>query len=297
MKTSFSTLLVAALALAGCGQGTAPGQGEAATTGTGTAAAGARPTAKVVARVNGAPITEVDVEHRIRNDNHEAAPGPDHRKTVLEQLVTKEILAQKAEERGLDRDPKYQEGLRRLEAQLAAYRRQELSELILRRESEKRSTPTEEDARAHFQKNEKRIRTTVHVLQILRRSEAAIIEARSAIERGKPFEEVAKDLFPGLPEGQKPWDLGYLSFQKVPEPWRETVYDMKPGEMSGILRGPNDRFWLVKLVDVREDETLTFESVKEAVLADMKANRLQRSREELEKELRAGAKIEVLSPP
>jgi hypothetical protein len=64
-----------------------------------------------------------------------------------------------------------------------------------------------------------------------------------------------------------------------------------------ILRGPNERFWLVKLVDVRQDEALTFESVKEAVLADMKVNRLQRSREELEKELRAGAKIEVLSPP
>jgi peptidyl-prolyl cis-trans isomerase C len=297
MKTHFCTLLVAALALTGCGQDASPGQGGPATTGTGSAAAGGRATAKVVARVNGAPITEVDVEHRVRNDNHEAAPGPDHRKTVLEQLVTKEILAQKAEEKGLDRDPKYQEGLRRLEAQLAAYRRQELSELILRREAEKRSTPTEEDARAHFQKNEKRIRSQVHVLQILRRSEAAIIEARSTVERGKPFEEVAKDLFPGLPEGQKPWDLGYLSFQKVPEPWRETVYDMKPGEMSGILRGPNERFWLVKLVDVRQDEALTFESVKEAVLADMKVNRLQRSREELEKELRAGAKIEVLSPP
>ncbi len=291
MKKHLSALLLAAVL--GCGQNGPSGATGPASTG--SAAPGAQ--GKVVARVNGVPITEADVDLRLQNDSHEAAPGPERRKVVLEQLVTREILAQKALEKGLDQDPKYQEGLRRLEAQLAAYRRQELSDLLVRREGEKRATPSDEDARAHFLKNEKRIRTSVHVLQILRRSEAAIVEARSAIERGKPFEEVAKDLFPGLPEGQKPWDLGYLSFHKIPEPWRETVYDMKPGEMSGILRGPNERFWLVKLVDVREDAGITFESVKDAVLADMKANKLQRSREDLEKELRAGAKVEIVPGP
>lgn len=298
MKTPLFALLLAAAALPACGQNTAPAPGAAPVAPTSsTSPAPPAPAAKVLARVNGAPITEVDVDLRLRADNHESAPGPDHKKTVLDQLVTREILAQKAMERGLDRDPRYQEGLRRLEAQLAAYRRQELSELLLRREGDKRVAITDDDARAHFRAHEKRIRTRVHVLQILRRSEAAIIEARSAIERGKPFEEVAKDLFPGLPEGQKPWDLGYLSFQQVPEPWRATVYDMAPGEMSGILRGPNERYWLVKLVDVREDKEITFESVKDAVLADMLATGVSRSREELEKELRAGAKVEMLAPP
>lgn len=291
MKKILCSLLLAAVL--GCGQNGPSGATSAASTG--SAAPGAQ--GKVVARVNGVPITEADVELRLQNDSHEAAPGPERRKAVIEKLVTREILAQKALEKGLDQDPKYQEGLRRLEAQIAAYRRQELSDLLVRREGERRTTPSDDDARAHFLKNEKRIRTSVHVLQILRRSEAAIIEARSAIERGKAFEEVAKDLFPGLPEGQKPWDLGYLSFHQVPEPWRETVYDMKPGEMSGILRGPNERFWLVKLVEVRDDPGVTFESVKDAVLADMKANKLQRSREDLEKELRAGAKVEIVPGP
>ena len=292
MKAHVFTLLLATTLLA-CSQNSPPGATGPASD---APASAPSPASKVLARVNGVPITEADVELRLRNDSHEAAPGPEHRKTVLDQLVTREILAQKAIERGLDRDAKYQEGLQKLEAQLAAYKRQELSDLLLRRESEKRAAFTEEDARAHFRAHEKRIRTQVHVLQILRRSESAIIEARSAIERGRSFEEVAKDLFPGLPEGQKPWDLGYLSFHKVPEPWRETVYDMKPGEMSGILRGPNERYWLVKLVDVREDTTLTFESVKDAVLADMKANGAARSREQIEKELRQGAKVEIVAP-
>lgn len=250
----------------------------------------------VVARVNGAPITDLDVDLKLQNDSHEAAPGDARRKAVLEQLIGKELMAQKALENGLDADPKYKEGLRRMMAQVEAYKRQELAELYLRREGEKRTTFTEDELRAHYQKNEKRIRTEVHVLQILRRSEAAIIEARSMIDRGKSFEEAAKDLFPNLPEGQKPWDLGWLSFQKVPEPWRETIDDMKPGEMSGVLRGPNERFWLIKLVEVRENDKIDFESVKDALAADMKATGVQRSREGLNKELRAGAKIEMLAP-
>jgi len=288
------SMLLAAAALAACGQSASPhGSGGTGAPGSATATPG-----EVVARVNGAPITEADVRLKLQNDNHEAAAAPasERRKAVLDSLISREILAQKAGSLGLDQDPRYQEGLRKLEAQLVAYRRQELSELLLRRESEKRATPSDDEARAYFEENGKRIRTQVHVLQILRRSEAAITEARSAIERGKSFDEVALGMFPGLPEGQRPWDLGYLSFSKVPEPWRETVYDMKPGEMSGVLRGPNERFWLVKLVDTRDDPNATFESVKEAVLTDMKGSRQQRVREDLERELRAGARVELTAP-
>jgi peptidyl-prolyl cis-trans isomerase C len=288
--------LVLLLALSACNQ-----NGSSETGGSGSGDVAAHPAAaEVVARVNGAPITEADVKFRLQNDSHEAAqaPGAERRKAALDTLVTREILAQKALAEGLDQDPKYQEDLRKMEAQLAAFKRQELSELLLRREAEKRSVPTEAEARAFFDKNQQRIRTRVHVLQILKRSENAILEMRSMIERGKSFEEVARSQLPGtLPEGQTPWDLGYLPFYKVPEPWRDTVYDMKPGEVSGILRGPNERFWLVKLVDVKEDEGVTFESVKDAVMMDMKANKVQRTRADLEKELRAGARVEMVEAP
>ena len=250
----------------------------------------------VIARVNGVPITELDLKIRLESDSHEAVPSPERRETVLKGLILREILAQKAREEGLDEDPKYQAGRRAMAAKLSAFERQELSELLLAREGAKRGEPSEESARAYFAKHEKRIRTRLHVLQILRRSESAIVEARSMIERGKSFEEVAASLFPGLPEGQKPWDLGYLSFSKVPEPWREQIYDMKPGEMSGIVRGPNDRFWLLKLVDVKEDADVTFESARAAILAEMQVTKAQRARDEIEKELSAAANVEIVKP-
>ena len=48
---------------------------------------------------------------------------------------------------------------------------------------------------------------------------------------------------------------------------------MKLGDMSRILRGPNERFWLVLLVDVRENEKADFDAMKEAILADMRGDR------------------------
>jgi hypothetical protein len=250
----------------------------------------------VIARVNGVPLTETDLKVRLENDSHEAVPSEERRDTVLQNLILREILAQEAREEGLDEDPKYQEALRLMTARTAAFERQELSELLLAREGTRRTRPTEESARAYFAKHEKRIRTRVHVLMILRRSEAAIVEARSQIEHGKSFEEVAASLLPGLPEGKKPWDLGYLAFHKVPEPWREQLQEMKPGEMSGILRGPNDRFWLVKLVDVKEDADVTFESAHTAILAEMEANKVQHARDDLEKALREKAHVEIVKP-
>lgn len=295
MNKRLSLVLSFAL-LAACGQSNPPGaSGSPGASATGRAAAAKA----VLAKVNGAPITAADVEWKLQTPSHEAgkAPPDDKKKAVLEGIVLRELMAQKALSMGLDKDPKYQEDLAKLDAQVADFKRTALSELLLRSEGDRRTTPTDDEARAYFTRNEKRIRTQVHILQILKRSEAEITEARSMIERGKSFEEVAQSYFPNLPEGQKPWDLGFLAFYKIPEPWRDTLTDLKPGEMSGILRGPNERFWLIKLVETKEDAALTFESAKEGVLQDMKAVKVSHVREGLEKELREGAKVEMISAP
>ncbi|MFO0589197.1 MAG: peptidyl-prolyl cis-trans isomerase [Polyangiaceae bacterium] len=299
MRARLSVVLSSFLLMTSCGQSGSP-SGSGSGQGTSTGASAAVVPDKVLARVNGVPITETDLELKLSADSHEAAgnlSAADRKKNVLDYLILHELMAQKAASMGLDQDAKYQAELRKLEAQLAAFRRQELSERLLAKEGDKRNSPSEEEMRAYFQRNEKRIRTTVHVLQILKRSESAIVEARSMIERGKSFEEVAASYFPNLPEGQKPWDLGFLTFSKIPEAWRDTLTDLKPGEMSGILRGPNERYWLIKLVESKEDPNVTFESAKEGILLDMKAARQQRLRDGYEKELRDAAKIEMVSPP
>jgi len=170
-------LCLSLVTLLGCAEGPATeGPGPEGDRSVSAAATARGPEPAVVARVNGVAITEIDLDLKLKSDNHEAAPGPERRKVALEQLVTREILAQKALAQGLDRDPKYLEGQRVRAAQMAAYERQELAELLLRREGDKRGVPTEADARAYFDQYGSRVRSRVHVLQILRRTEAAIVE-------------------------------------------------------------------------------------------------------------------------
>jgi hypothetical protein len=257
----------------------------------------------VVAVVNGVSITDRDVRLRARsNDGHKEPranePSGNRRLDgVLETVISEEMAAQKAKELGLDADPKYQEGLAQLEAQLAAYRRKGLSELFWERYVEKKAEPSDAEARAYFDKNEKLVRTQIHVKQILRKSRAAIDEAKAQIDGGKAFEEVAQSQMPNLPPGVTPWDLGYLAWYKVPEPWRSVVYDQQPGTMSQVIAGPNERYWLVLLVDKKVDTGLEFEAVKGPILADLKRQRVDAAREKAADELKAKAKIERLRAP
>lgn len=71
-------------------------------------------------------------------------------------------------ELGLDANPRYQEKLRRIEAQINAFKRKELSELFWR-EIAARASVSEAEAKEYFAENAARIRTELHVWQILLR--------------------------------------------------------------------------------------------------------------------------------
>ncbi len=115
----------------------------------------------------------------------------------------------------------------------------------------------------------------------------------NAIQGGKSFEEVAESLVPSLPDGRKPWDLGFLSFSKIPDPWREWVYDLRAGETSGIIKGPSDRYWIVKVVEIKDDPSVTVDSAREAIIAELQKHGESGARTDLEEQLRAAATIEL----
>lgn len=290
---SLRTLLpLAAMLVAACGQ--ASGSAPPAQT---KAGADAR---DVVATVNGAPITQLDVRLRLGRDGHkeaqESAPSAPQLANVVETVIGEELAAQRAAELGLDADPKYREGLQKLEAQVVAYRRKALSELFWERSVDKSAAPSDAEARQFFEANRRQIGTALRVRQIMRRGEASIEEVRQKLERGARFEEVAASLFPSRRPDETPWDLGWMSWYKLPEAWRKVAYELKPGEVSGVIRGPNDRYWMIEVVDRREDAEVSFDAAKPAILADLRRGRLEAARERARAELREKARIQRLAP-
>jgi parvulin-like peptidyl-prolyl isomerase len=247
----------------------------------------------VLATVNGIPITEADVlfASRTTGGHQTNAPSVD-KQAVLEGIIQQELSRQRALELGLDADPAYRQELAQLEAQMNAFKRKKLSEMFLRREITQKARVDEAEARQYFERNAARLRTEIHVWQILRRDEGAIEQIRDELARGTAFEEVAGKQFPDLPDkARRPWDLGYLRWSQVPEAWQNVVHGLKPGETSNVIRGPNSRFWIIKLIDRRENPDLTFEQIKPTITGILSDEKARQLREETLRDLRGNARI------
>jgi parvulin-like peptidyl-prolyl isomerase len=242
-----------------------------------------RTAGEVLVTVNGVGITEAELHRREQG-------APHRREEILESMIKDELAAQKASELGLDSDPKYQETLRELQANLDEYRRKTLSELYYRKTISEAKAVTEAEARRWFDDNRSRIRTELHLLQILKRDEAAIEEARRSLEEGRAFDEVAGAYFPNHGD-ERPWDLGHLSWQQIPEPWKNVVHRLRPGEVSGVIRGPNRRFWIIQLVGTRESATVDFDVAKPAIIQLLEQSKAQTAKERIDRELLEGGRI------
>ncbi len=278
----------------------------AAAAGLALSARGTRPAlgqSGVVALVNGATVSEADLALRLKPDHQrgQAAAPPeatsDRRKNVLETVIDEELAAQRAHELGFDRDPEYLAGLAPFQAQLDAYRRKALGELLAANAVKSSAGVTDAEAKEFFEQHAAQLKTQVQVWQILRRSEESIAQAQEELAAAPSFEAYAQSQFPQLAPTEHPWDLGYLRFEQLPEQWRDVVYKMKKGEVSPIIRGPKDRFWILRLVDVREDPTVTFETAKPTLVEALKGKKLTALHARTASELRSTAKVVYVQPP
>jgi parvulin-like peptidyl-prolyl isomerase len=240
--------------------------------------------------VNGTPVREIDLELKLKNEMHGTELKPEYRQNVLDAVVRDEVLASEAERLGLDRDEGYLLGLRPLQAQVDAYRRRRLAERYLDHAAAAAAVG-DADARRYFDAHAAEIRSELHVFQILARDEGAARAARAALDGGKPFEEVARLVLGGVAEAERPWDLGWMKWVMIPEPWRPVVAAMKPGDESPIIRGPGKRFWILKLVERRDEPSVSFESVRAPLIESLRMSRLAEVREGAERDLLGKAHV------
>ena len=249
--------------------------------------------AEALATVNGVAITRPEVVAAARGPSAHGGTGvAETPAETLERLIQEELRAQRAVRLGLDRDPGFRADLARAEASLRSWRRTQLATLLETHDQTTRPEVTEAEARAFYDANAPRIRTEVRVAQILLRDEAAITRALAEVRGGAPFEEVARRQFAGLPEtAGRPWDLGYLRWNLLPAAWRDLAYSLPVGQTSEVLRGPNNRFWIINVVDRRERPELTFEAMRAAITQTLQEERRLAVRSGEREDLRRDARI------
>jgi peptidyl-prolyl cis-trans isomerase C len=289
---------VAALALAGCTRPAEPetaaavDQAKAAPAST-AAAEPATPAGKVLVRVNGAAITEEDVRLSLRLRAPDEPIPPDKQAAVLETLIREELIAQRAAAAGLEQNQGYLQERAKFEAQLNAMRRRTLSDLYYKTQIEGKAVADEATVARYFEAHKQQLATELHVQQILVRRDTDAFAALEQLKAGKAFAEVARASFAQVPdEKAPPWDLGWMKWRQIPKPWREVVYDLKPGEHSGVIAGPRGRYWLVQVLDRRVSPPVSLADFREQIGEELRGQQVEALRTKLDREIRDGARIE-----
>jgi parvulin-like peptidyl-prolyl isomerase len=241
--------------------------------------------------VNGVALTERDVAHRTSRPGLAGMPAHAPSGDAVAAVIQDEVLYQRAVELGLDRDPEYRVRLDDLEAQVRAFRRQEMTSR-LRGWVLQRAPVTEAEAREWFERSGDVLRTRFHVQQIFLRGGAERLVADHAeIAGGAPFEEVAaRHHGARSQDGRAPWDLGELGWDQLPPAWRGVVDRLGPGEVSPVIRS-GDRAWVVRLVGRRLDPALGFAAARERIEAQLRQQKVDRAWGELLAEARARATV------
>ena len=247
---------------------------------------------KVLATVNGVPITESDVKQSLKRGAHGEPINPESIQNILESVVRNELIYQQSLELGLDKNPEYRRKMYEAEVQLRAYQRQEISTLY-REYIKNKAVVTDSEAKEYFEKNSNKIQTKFHVGQIYYKGgETQIAADDKDLKSGKPFEKVASRRFPNLPKGMKaPWDLGYLYWFQIPPPWQGVIDRLEPGQVSDIIKGPNERFWVIKLIDKMVDPNITFDTEKGKIVEVLRKQKADELHETMLSQMRAKSKI------
>ena len=247
---------------------------------------------KILATVNGVPITEYDMKQSLKRVVHGEKVPPEATQNVLQTLVRNELIYQQSMELGLDKNPEYRRKVNEAEAQLKNFQRQDMSNLY-REYIKTKSVVTDSEAKEYFEKNSKRIQTKYHLLQIYYKGEETRInEDYNDLKSGKSFEKVASKRFPNLPKGIKaPWDLGYLYWVQIPAPWQGVIDRLEPGQVSEIIKGPGERFWVIKLVDKTVDPNVTFDTEKGKIAEVLQKQKADELYETMLSQMRAKSNI------
>lgn len=230
---------------------------------------------KVLAKVNGTPLTERDLALSTQPTGHDA----EERKADLDRLITEELFYQQGIKLGFDKDPSYQRkikeleqsghgaaakspGFKRYEANLM---RQEMARRIFNNEIAAKADIRFADAKAYYEKNRAQIATDLHLGLLKFETKGEADAALKKIRSGESFEKVARGVekgpedaaaakgkgAPAVGEAKPAWDLGYQSWTEIPIDLVDTLYRLKPGEVSDVFGSPQAGFQIAKMYGSR----------------------------------------------
>ena len=236
---------------------------------------------KAFATVNGQPISQTVYNAFVAEQKAQGAPdSPELQNAVKEELVRREILAQEAKKKGMDKNPNIQGQIEL--AKQAVLIRAYLSDYV------KANPISEAQLKAEYDVIKNNLGTTEyksrHVLVEKEEDAKAII---AKLDKGEKFSELAKQSKdPGSKD--KGGELGWSSPASYVKPFGEALTKLKKGEYTKTPVHSDFGYHVIQLDDSRPANPPPFDQVK----PQMQQRASQQQIETLVKELRSKAKVD-----
>lgn len=246
--------------------------------------AGAHAADDVVARVNGAAITEADLTNAEGElgEQLQRVPEEQRRRVLVEFVIETQLMANAAVSENLDEDEVLAERMKYL-------RRWALRDLYFERHVT--DAITEDEARELYDERIGKVepQAEIKARHIMVETEA---EAREVIEKlahGSDFAELAKEVSKDPGSAERGGDLGYFSAGRMVAEFEEAAFAL---EIGGISEPVESQFgWhVIQVEDKREQELASFDSVKTQLMAAL----VQQKMRAVLQDLREDADVEIV---
>jgi peptidyl-prolyl cis-trans isomerase C len=292
---SSSTIAIVAVVVAAAagGAGYYLGQQPAGGGGAGMAASSApsvgAPVAKgaVVAKVNGEPIYQSEVDSFIADIGDRAGqiPPAELQSRVVDRLIDARLADQKAAAEKYADDPavklKLQLGQVNMlaDAYVEHLARAQITDAVLKSkydELAKQATPTEE----------------VHARHILVKTEAEAKDIIAQLKKGADFETLAKQKSTDPGSGASGGDLGYFTKDKMVPEFADAAFKLDKGKVSDTPVHSQFGWHVIQVLDKRSQPLPTLDQVKPQLTNLVLQDEVRKVTEDLHK----NAKIERFNP-
>ncbi len=235
-----------------------------------------------VAKVNGVTIPQTRLEMLVKSAVAQGqSDSPELRNRVREMLVERELLAQEAAKKGLDKGPDFatQLDLQRQALLAQTYiqdyiKANPVTEDIMKKEYE--------NAKAQLGSREFKAR---HIL-VKQEDEAKQIIAQ--LKKGASFDKLAADKSEDTGSKGKGGDLDWSPPNRYVKPFAEALAKLKKGQLTDTPVQTQFGWHVIRLDDERPTKLPPFEDVKPNIQQQLQAQVVQKAIAEL----RAKAKIE-----
>jgi parvulin-like peptidyl-prolyl isomerase len=247
----------------------------------------------ILVTVNGKNITKQDAEQFVaaaQPNAHFSQLDKAQQNMIKERLVEKVLFTELAEKEGIENSADFKQAMAKIKEELLVnmWMKKQLDNTLV----------SDSEAKEFYEKNKAKFLqpAAMHARHILVKTEKEALDIIKELESKKDndlkvkFIELAKIKSTG-PSGPKGGDLGtFTKGQMVPE-FSKAAWELKNGEMTKKPVKTQFGYHVIYLEEKMDPKPLTYDQVKDKIIASLKQKQFAVKISEMAKELKAKAKI------